>query len=83
MKKNELVELHSKTVDELHKEIDDLRKQLNELRLDYSLNKEKNTAKKKELGRVLAQNLTVLSEKNKNVIQSASSEVEEKGEKSS
>lgn len=71
MKRNDIAELHSKTVGELKKEIRDIRQQLVELAMDYSLGKETNTDKKKQLGKDLARTLTVLSEKGKNMVQSA------------
>ncbi len=70
MKRNELAELHSKTVGGLRKDIRELQRQLAELDINYALQKEPNVAKKKQLGKDLARTLTVLGENERNMIQS-------------
>lgn len=74
MKKKDIQELQSKTVDELKNSVRTLQMQIANLEVDFALGKEKNTAQKKNLGRDLARMLTVLSTTEKNMVQSAPTE---------
>ncbi len=71
MKKKEVKELNNKTVDQLKKAVTDIRQEIAQLQVDIALKTETNTAKRKELGRDLARNLTFLSMKQQDMVQSA------------
>ncbi|RJQ25883.1 50S ribosomal protein L29 [Candidatus Parcubacteria bacterium] len=63
MKKNEIKELHTKSVDELVKDLSDLKKEVSNIKMDIVLNKTKNTAILKEKERNIARILTIIKEK--------------------